>query len=328
MKSKIQILVQIILLSAVFISCADDDSYQRGNWEERSVFDGIPRSNVVGFVIDNKGYMGTGYDGDDYLNDFWQYDIEGDYWVQKADFPGTPRTSGSGFALDGKGYVGIGYDGDVELSDFWQYDPTANSWVQKADFGGGARRSATGFAVDGFYGYIGTGYDGDNDKKDFWKYNPTTNEWSEMVGFGGDKRRDATNFIIDNMVYLGTGISNGVYKEDFWKFDPSTETWTKLNDLDEEDDYNITRSNSVGFSMNGLGYIVAGYKSGAASDTWEYDPITDSWEDITSLEATSRQDALCFSNGTRGFVLLGRSGSLYLDDVYELFPQEEYNEDD
>lgn len=328
MKSKIQVLVQAVISSILIISCSGSDSYQRGNWKVRSVFDGVPRSNVVGFVIDNKGYMGTGYDGDDYLKDFWEYDFEGDYWIQKADFPGSARTSASGFALNGKGYLGIGYDGDTELSDFWQYDPNSNSWTQKADFGGGVRRAATGFAVNGSYGYIGTGYDGDNDRKDFWKYDPSSNEWSEMVGFGGNKRRDATSFIIDNTVYLGTGASNGIYLNDFWKFDPTSEVWTRLQDLDEDSDYNIKRSNAVGFSINGLGYIVGGYASGAISSTWEYDPTSDTWEEITSLEATARQDALSFTNGSRGYVLLGRSGSLFLDDVYELFPQEEYDDAD
>ena len=96
-------------------SCSSDDSGDRGNWKQRSVFDGVPRSNVAAFTIGSYGYMGTGYDGDDYLTDFWQYDIENDYWVQKADFPGTARSSAKGFELDGLGYVGTGYDGDFEM---------------------------------------------------------------------------------------------------------------------------------------------------------------------------------------------------------------------
>lgn len=320
-------LLVLCALALSFYNCSSDDDEDRGNWKVRSVFDGVPRSNIAGFVIGDKGYMGTGYDGDDYLNDFWEYNIEGDYWVQKADFPGTPRSAASGFAINNFGYIGVGYDGEEELKDFWQYNASANTWTQKADFSGDARRSAVGFAANNM-GYIGTGYDGDNDRKDFYKYNPTTNEWSELVGFGGDKRRFATSFTINDRVYLGTGVSNGLYKTDFWEFNPATEVFTKLNDLDEEDDYTIARSNAVGFSLNGLGYIVSGYNGGVTSSTWEYNPGTDSWENITSLEATSRQDAIAFSNGSRAFVLLGRSGSLYLDDNYELFPQEAYDDED
>ncbi|MEH6408143.1 MAG: galactose oxidase [Leeuwenhoekiella sp.] len=327
MNYKRKFIIGIGVLALTVVSCSSDDDTERGNWQERSVFDGIPRSNVAGFTIGNYGYMGTGYDGDDYLTDFWQYDIEGDYWVQKADFPGTARSSATSFTADGMGYVGIGYDGENELSDFWQYNPNSNSWVQKQDFGGGARRAAIGFGTTGA-GYIGTGYDGDNDKKDFWKYDTAADTWTEIVGFGGDKRRDATSFEINGLVYVGTGVSNGLYKTDFWSFDPSTEAWTKLNDLDEEDDYSIVRSNAVSFGLNGLGYIVAGYSGGTVASTWEYDPLADDWENITSLEATARQDAISFSTAARAFVLLGRSGSLYLDDAYEIFPQEDYDDED
>jgi N-acetylneuraminic acid mutarotase len=327
MKNNNKTLIGILIITTTFLSCSTSDDSQRGNWVDRSAFDGIPRSNAAYFTIDDYGYMGTGYDGDDYLKDFWQYNINGDYWVQKADFPGTPRSSGSGFSLDGKGYVGVGYDGDNELSDFWQYDPDQNSWEQKADFGGGVRRAAIGFGVNG-YGYIGTGYDGDYDMKDFWKYEPSTNQWTQLLGFGGNKRKDGSAFIINDIVYLGFGVTNGIYQVDFWKFDSSNETWTRLLDLDDDDDYNIARSNAVAFSLDGLGYITTGYTSGALSTTWEYNPSLDEWEEITALEATVRQDAVAFSNGNNAFVALGRSGSLYLYDSYELFPQQEYDDED
>lgn len=324
-----KILFGIAILSILAIGCSndDDDDIDRGNWKERSVFDGIPRSNAISFTINNKGYMGTGYDGDDYLNDFWMYDIDGDFWSQKADFPGTPRSAASGFALNDKGYLGVGYDGDNELNDFWEYDTNSNSWMQKSNFGGGIRRGAVGFGINNT-GYIGTGYDGDNDKKDFWKYDPINDQWEELIGFGGNKRKDAITFTIDGKVYLGTGISNGLYKDDFWVFDPQTEIWTRKNDLTEEDDYTIIRSNAVAFSINELGYIATGSTAGSLNTIWEYSPSIDEWEEISNLEAIPREDAISFSNGTKGFVLLGRTGSLYLDDNYELFPQEELDEDD
>ncbi len=316
--------VGVLLLS----SCSSDDDTQRGNWVERSVFDGTPRSSATGFLIDNKGYLGTGYDGDDYLNDFWEYDMDGDFWVQKADFPGIARSSASGFAIANKGYLGVGYDGDNELGDFWEYNPSANMWTQKASFEGGVRRGAVSFAVNGT-GYIGTGYDGDNDRKDFWKYDATTDQWTELVGFGGAKRRDATTFTLNGKVYLGTGVSNGIYEEDFWEFDPTTEVWTKKDDLDEEDDEAaLLRANAVGFAIGGRGYIATGYNFGALGSLWEYNVNDDSWEEITAIEGTNRQDAFVFTNENRAVVVLGRSGNLYLDDAYEVFPLEEYDEED
>lgn len=329
-KHKMKNLLGLIFLSVALLNCSTDDDYVRGNWVSRSIFDGVPRSNAVSFVIGNMGYAGTGYDGRYYLNDFWQYNIDGDYWVQKATFPGVARTSASAFSINGKGYLGIGYDGLNRLSDFWEYDPIANSWEQKADFAGGPRMAAVEFAVNNM-GYIGTGYDGSNERKDFWKYDPTIGEkgeWTEIYGFGGNKRMDGASFVIADKVYVGTGVSNNSYVTDFWMFDSATEVWTKKLNLNAEDDYSIIRSNAVGLSINGLGYIATGSSGGAVGTLWEYTPSTDTWENITTLEGSARQDAISFSTVDRGFVLFGRSGSYYLDDIYELFPQQEYDDED
>lgn len=328
-RTKFQI-ISMTVLSLFFLSACsnDDEDDELGNWIDRSVFDGSPRSSVSGFTIGNTGYMGVGYDGDDYLSSFWSYDIDGDYWSQKADFPGSARNAAVGFQVDGTGYIGSGYDGLDELDDFYAYNPSANTWSQIASLPTTPRRSAVAFGING-YGYFGTGFDGDNDRKDFWKYNPSTDTWEELVGFGGDKRRDAVTFTIGDQVYLGTGVSNGIYLDDFWVFDSTTETWSKKLDLDEEDDYSIVRSNAVAFTLNGYGYIACGASSGGAlNSVWEYDSGTDTWELKTSFEGTTRQDAIAFSNGSRAFVGLGRSGTLYLDDLDEFFPFAEYDDED
>lgn len=108
------------------------------------------------------------------------------------------------------------------------------------------------------------------------------------------------------------------------------------SDNDYDDDYAIARYKTVSFAINGLGYVATGYRSGVTSDYWMYDPDRDLWygdsdDDFTPLTvvnnyasgASSRSSAVAFSNGYRGFVLTGESGSTYFDDVYELLPDEE-----
>lgn len=310
------------------IGCSnDDDDDELGNWVVRSVFDGSPRSSVSGFTIGNIGYMGVGYDGEDYLSSFWSYDIDGDYWSQKADFPGVGRSAAVGFNVGEIGYIGSGYDGLNELNDFYAYNPSSNSWTQIAEFPDTARRNAVAFGTNG-YGYFGTGFDGDNDRKDFWRYDPTANTWTEIVGFGGNKRRGATTFKIDEKVYLGTGVSNGEYVTDFWVFDPTTEAWTALLDLDEEDDYNIARAYGMAFEQGGYGYIACGDLGGTVSTVWQYNPVSDTWELKTAFEGSSRRDGIAFSNSTKAFVGMGRTGSLYLDNLKEFYPFDEYEEED
>ena len=319
-------LLCIIILSLSIVSCSnDDDSDEYGNWVESSTFDGDSRGNAVSFTIGNKGYIVTGYDGDDYLSDTWEYNSEGDYWVRKADFPGTARSGAVGFSLNGKGYIGTGYDGDDELKDFWEYDPDTNQWTQKADFGGTARYGAIGFSVNG-YGYIGTGYDG-SEQKDFWKYDAASDTWEQVIGFGGEKRQNATVFVINNVAYIGTGIHNGATEYDFYSFDGTT--WTRLTDLDDDDsDETITLSSSVGFTLNGKGYLATGLSGAVTSTCYEYTPSSDSWEEVPYFEGTSRQDASAFSFDDKAFVLMGRSSSYYFDDVWEYRPDEISDEDD
>ncbi|MDB2385135.1 galactose oxidase [Polaribacter sp.] len=327
-KKSILLLIGILFLS--FVSCSedDDDDDDYGNWVESSTFDGDSRSGAVSFTIGSKGYLVTGYDGDDFLADTWEYDSDGDYWIQKNPFPGTARSGAVGFTIDGKGYIGTGYDGDNELSDFWEYDPTTDSWTKKSDFIGTARYGAVGFSVNGD-GYIGTGYDG-SEQKDFYKYDVATDSWEQSVGFGGEKRQNASVFVIDDVAYIGLGIHNGSYEEDFYSFDGTT--WTRLTDLDDDDDddddYEILSSSGATFTMDGLGYVSTGLYGSVLTATYSYDPSTDTWEEIPDFEGTARQSASAFTFSDKAFVLMGRSGSYYFDDVWEFRPYELEDEDD
>lgn len=322
-----------ILISIAFTSCNNDDDSKNGNWINRSAFDGPARSSTVSFVIDNLAYVTTGYTGeeDGYLKDLWVYNPNGDFWEQKQDFMGIGRSSASGFELNGKGYVGLGYDGTNRLKDFYQYDPLTDTWSQKEDFGGTARYGAIGFQVGG-KAYMGTGYDG-NYLKDIYQYIPGSTDadpgtWVTNTGYGGNKRRYATVFIIDDKAYLGTGINNNVYELDFWEFNPTTEVWTKKRPLDYKDSYNIERSNASGFAMNGHGYIACGVNSGTVNTVWQYDPIKDTWDERTSYEGNVRYDATAFSIQDRGYVLLGRTGSSFFEDLWEFMPFEKYEDED
>jgi len=332
MKNVLKITVAIFI-SLVFSCNKDDDEEFVGNWVNISDFEGLPRSNAVAFTIGSKGYLGTGYDGDDRLNDFWEYDPDLDYWVQKASLPDTAaRNSAVGFGIGNKGYIGTGYDGENKLNDFWEYDVASNTWTKKADFGGSGRYSAIGFSING-KGYLGTGYDG-NTLKDFWEYDPSTDVWTKKVSVGGSKRQDAVAFVIGDRAYVGTGINNGINEDDFWEYNPETDVWTQLNDIANstsstfDDAYTITRTNAVAFAINGKGYIATGGNEAPGTEVWEYDPSTDLWEEKTSFEGYERMDAVGFALGNRGYVITGRSSSYYFDDVWAFDPDNAYNEYD
>ena len=324
LRNNTKFILGMAVAASMLTACSNDDETEKiGNWISSTVFDGSPRSSSISFVIDNLAYVGTGYDGDNYLNDFWQYNIDGGYWVQKASVPGNGRSSAVAFTASGQGYVGTGYNGTDELGDFYKYDPATNAWTTIAPFAGTARRAAVAFNSD-THGYVGSGFDGENDKKDFWKYFPETNTWEEQFGFGGNKRREGLTFTIGTKVYFGTGSSNSINLDDFWSFDTNTEVWTKLTDLDDDDDYTVKRTSGTGFSIGNYGYVAGG----DANTVWQYNPGSDTWTEKTNFEGASRQDAVAFSTSTRAFVTLGKYGNYYYDDMFEFIPFADYDDED
>lgn len=323
----------IILAVPLFLSCkGKEDEVLVGNWVELSVFDGLPRAYAVGFSIGNKGYIGTGHDGDKWHTDFWEYDPVRNSWTQKAEFPGVARGMAIGFSTSTKGYVGTGWDGKNRLKDFYEYDPASNSWERKADFAGSDRRMAVAMSINN-KGYVGTG-DSVYYFKDFWEYDPGSDQWTKKSSIGGNKRREASCFVIGNKGYVTGGIDNGVYLTDLWEYDPSSDTWTKkraiTNASNEAYDDNYTTikgTGKVGFAINGKGYLATGGQT-TGTDVWEYDPQTDLWKPKTSFEGTARSNAVGFVIGNRAYLTTGKSSGYYFDDLWAFDPDAEMNEED
>ncbi len=326
--------VLTVVLLATSISCKKPSSAVLvGNWIEQSDFEGVARSSATAFSINDIGYIGLGYDGEERLKDFWAYDPGRNSWTQVASFAGSARNSASGFAAAGKGFVGFGYNGESKLNDLWQFDPSMNRWdsVNSMD-GPSPRYGAVAFSINDI-GYFGTGYDG-NYLKDFWAFDPYTYTWTQKTSYGGSKRRDAVGFVIDGKGYICTGINNGTYEKEFYMYDPVADTWTAkrkiFNSSDEsyDNDYAIVRSNAVAFVIGNKAYVTLGTNSSLRKDTWEYDPATDLWDQKTDFEGSSRSDAVAFSIAGRGFVTTGKSNTYQFDDIWEFLPDADYNKED
>ena len=336
------LLFGLLLLSSAFVfsACSDDDESEFvGNWKKVGDFDGVGRSYAVTFTIGTNVYVATGVDNKDYLNDLWVLNPTTLSWTQKASIgvegeEALRRGYSVGFALGNAGYVGLGYTPDAKyLRDFWKFDQDSNSWTKLNDFGGAARFGAVAFVANN-KAYVGTGYDG-NHLKDFWRYESATDSWTQIATYNGSKRRGASTFNIGNDAYLVCGENNGSGVNDFWRFNAADETWTELRKIANvstdafDDDYNIVRRYGAAFVMGGKAYITCGDLSNTMrKDTWEYDPATDLWEQLTSFEGTARTGALGLSINGSGYVTTGRSSSYYFDDMFEFFPTAEYDEYD
>jgi len=281
-------------------------------------FPGIARQQAVGFSLNGKGYVGTGWG-----------------WI------------GSGKEAELQ-----------TLRDFWKYDPTNDAWIEVAPLPKEAkiRRGAIAFSLqvnNKWYGFVGCGYTDVPDKEyllDFWQFNPdgTTVDdngdswegaWTKVYGYSGKKRLGAAVFVLDNKAYICNGENPSSVFE-FLRFDPNaseSEKWIKLRtmadankDEDYDDDYGtLARAFGVAYVVNVdgqlRGHIVGGNKNGSAN--WEYDHREDLWVQRTSFinnqsNKSSREGMISFSfpETGRAFVGLGRATPAYNDDLWEFIP--------
>ena len=231
-------------------------------------------------------------------------------WNQKATFQGVARHRSSAFTVGGKAYVGMGHYNSGEhviFKDFWEYDPASDSWTQKADFGGSLRYQCTAFSIDN-YGYVGLGRNADgNYEQDFWKYDPSSNMWYPISDFPGAPRRGAVAFVIDKKGYVGCGQTvadtTDLYVKDFYKYEPNSNSWVKMADF-----IGIGRTNPVGFSYNGKGYVGTGHTwSAALKDFYEYNPTSNYWVQKADVGDTLRQDATGFCVLDKGYIGTGNN---------------------
>ncbi len=334
------------------VSCSKDSSTtstdESGDWIKRSSLNGDARYEAASFVIEDTGYIVTGFNGTDRYNDTWGFtpNSSSGQWLQKAQFPGAKRNSAVGFSVNKKGYVTTGYDGARPLKDTWEYTPGANggSWVQRADFpepvnpGTGlnfGRYEATAWSLTAngvAKGYVGFGLNsGQSAQKDVYAYNPANNTWAQVASPGGDKRSAAAVFVNANKAYIISGLYNNSSLNDMWMYNPDTDTWTEMNKISNistegfDDDYtDIVRYNAASFVMNNgsvvKGYLTVGVNGSLTNKTWEYDFATDRWLRKTYFEKSTRTGAVGFTMKGRGFVTTGSASGLTLDDLYEFDP--------
>ncbi|HEX6428706.1 MAG TPA: kelch repeat-containing protein [Niastella sp.] len=323
-----------ILIIPACSKSSDSSSDLVGNWAIGDFFDGSARSEAVSFTINDTVFVGTGMTSSKRLEDFWKYSLDKRYWTRIADFKGGQRSQAIAFAVNNKGYVGTGLDKDLNYTkDMWQYSPDSNGWAPRVDFFGTARRDAVAFIANG-NAYVATGYD-DNYLKDVWQYNASADSWSQKAGIAGSKRAEAAVFTVNNKVYLVSGNNNTSALNDLQVYDPVADTWTTLrkltNSSDEsyDDKYtSIIRYNAATFVIDNKAYLTTGESGSMNSHTWEYDAATDTWTEKTGFSGAARTGALGITLKNRGFVLAGRSGAASFDNMYELQPTIEDNDDD
>ena len=201
-------------------------------WTRVSDFGGSARFSAVAFTLNNKGYVGTGYDGS-FLKDFWTYDPTTDTWEQTVSLFGSKRENAIAFVINGIAYVGSGINNNQFLYDFWAFDPENESWEDLAlndddddydEFISAMERDdAVSFIIDDV-AYIGTGRGSSSFLANVIAFDPLTNRWQDgFTFFEGTSRAAAVGFTLNNKGYIVTGRSGSSRHDDIWEFRPADE---------------------------------------------------------------------------------------------------------
>jgi N-acetylneuraminic acid mutarotase len=286
---------------------ASQDASLTGNWvgsgsaagpgqTQLDSFPGIGRNSAVAFNIGDTGYVGTGYDGNNFLKDFYAYIPATNVWVRKADFLGSARYDAVGFALQGKGYIATGYDGSYQ-ADCYQYNPSTDTWKYVDQYPGGKCSQAVAFVSNDTTAFVCTGSNNGN--------TAVCNQLCALT--------------------VTPGTTSGITwtrKRHISNFDTQS-----FDDL-----YAMVRQNAVAFVMGNFAYLTTGNNGAERVDTWEYDIAHDLWYQETSFEGPAREGAVGFTinvNGVdRGYVGTGRSGPAFTSqftDFWEFLPTQPYN---
>lgn len=287
-----------LLAEQAVCSMPNTFTYQNGDTTTK-VFDCPARNGGVGFSLEiggkPYGFVGLGYDGTNYLRDFWRYDPEANNWTRVADYPGDAVRYAAAFVIDNKAYVGGGedYDNNI-LGDFYSYDAEKDEWVNGSDGNpvatcGVPRAQAATFVCNG-YGYLCGGINGDA-LDVLERYDPATNSWTRLRRL--------------------TDASRDTYDDQYVGLDTYGSVSFVLNDG----------------TADCRAYLTTGASNGVGKTTWEYNPFYDYWIQKTSFEGNARKFAVAFvltgtdgrdvafvtTGSTSDMTVSGGSGGFYAD---------------
>ena len=97
-----------------------------------------------------------------------------------------------------------------------------------------------------------------------------------------------------------------------------SQNWVQVNSL--PDSFNETH-HSFAFSFDDTGYIVAGNSSsGERDDFYQYDPINDSWIELTPFPGAPRGFAIGDTWNGKAYFGFGHDGTSLLNDLWEFDP--------
>ena len=200
------------------------------SWNTLPSFPGSARSFGIGTVASNgKAYLGFGATTNQYLQDFWSFDVNGQ-WTQLASCDCSGRRHPAMIAIGDRIYVGLGDDVNGDKRDWWMYSIPNDNWTQITSLPGPARHHPFMFNAGGQV-FAGLGHSGGTIYRDWYKLDTAANTWTAMNLFPGEARVAGTQFAMHGygFVLSGDGDNHGYMATgEMWRYNPNTDSWTQL----------------------------------------------------------------------------------------------------
>jgi hypothetical protein len=193
-----------------------------------------------------------------------------------------------------------------------------NTWDQKEPFIIKRERAAT--FVIGNLGYLCAGLDTVL-QDDLWQYDPALDVWAQLADLPGVTRRNPVGFAVNGLGYVGTGhsgiySSTGVPLDDFYEYNPVTNTWVQIADYPGANGNGVYFATS--FNTTDYGYVSCGKKgtSNYENDLWQYDPLTDSWDQRANFPGGDRYNLMSFVINDTAYVGFGSDQDIFRKDLW------------
>ena len=172
------------------------------------------RSGAAVFVINDVGYIGTGYDTS-LKSDFYKY--ESGQWKAIASLPADQaRNQATAYTLNGKAYIVSGGAGPGALGgtdSMWEYNPATNTWQSAGRFN---------LISNMLHSYVSDNIPYVVLYNDLYKYDSVNERFSKIGSVFSDMTdiSGETFFVIRNVPYMAFGTYGGFFdsktNKDLW----------------------------------------------------------------------------------------------------------------
>lgn len=148
------------------------------------------------------------------------------------------------------------------------------------------------------------------------------NQWFQVDSMNGPGKSVANAFVLNNEGYVVGGLTEQDFTRKMYSFNPDQNDWDDELSWGGEDGNGQNRGSSTSFVINNKVYIGLGQGNSALyyKDWWTYDPITETWTQLSDFMGTARHGAVGFTLNQIGYLGTGQDVNGLCNDFFKYNP--------